>query len=332
MPAESNVYSIHNMNNFVNTSILFFGTPEFALPALAGLINAGWRVVGVVTQPDEPKGRKRVLTSPPVKILAAKYNIPVFQPKNLELGTWSLNIPIADIFVVAAYGKIIPKAILDLPRLGAINIHPSLLPRWRGPSPMQAAILHGDSETGITIMQMDEQMDHGPIVASSKFQVPNSKFSYPKLHDQLARLGAELLMGTLPRWIADEITPVPQDESQATYCKLLTKNSGRIDWGKPAEEIERMIRAFQPWPGTWTIWKTDAGDRRIRIEEADVVDVAPPAGGGAGMVWQNATYPLLIQTKRGSLAIKKLRMEGKSATDPASFLRGHPSLIGATII
>ena len=321
------------MKKNATASILFFGTPEFALPALAGLIDAGYRLIGVVTQPDEPKRRKRVLTPPPVKVLAQQHGIPVFQPEKLD-GDFKLHVANLkpDLFVVAAYGKIIPKKILDLPRYGALNIHPSLLPRWRGPSPIQTTILHGNRDTGVTIMQMDERMDHGPIIANYKLQITNYKITYPELHDRLSKLGAELLMGTLPRWIADEITPVPQDESQAIYCKLLAKNSGRIDWGKPAEEIERMIRAFQPWPGTWTIWKTDAGDRRIRIEEADVVDVAPPAGGGAGMVWQNATYPLLIQTKRGSLAIKKLRMEGKSATDPASFLRGHPSLIGATII
>jgi len=312
----------------VKPSILFFGTPEFALPALRGLIDAGWRVVGVVTQPDEPVGRKRVLTPPPIKVFALQNGIPVFQPEKLDAGQFIAEIPAADLFVVAAYGKIIPKTILDIPKLGALNIHPSLLPRWRGPSPIQTTILAGDSETGVAIMKIDAQMDHGPIVASSKFQVPSSHIAYPELHDQLAKLGAELLIETLPQWIAGAITPVPQDETHATYCKLLTKNSGKIDWGKPAEEIERMVRAFHPWPGTWTIWKTESGDRRIRIEDADAVDAAPPAYGASGLVWTNNAHPLLIQTGRGSFAIKKLGLEGKNILDAASFLRGHQAIIG----
>jgi len=317
-----------------NPSLLFFGTPEFALPALQALINAGYRMVGVVTRPDEPAGRKRMLTPPPVKILAQQRGIPVFQPEKLDARDFaSGKIPSADLFVVAAYGKIIPKAVLDLPRLDALNIHPSLLPRWRGPSPIQAAILAGDAETGVTIMQMDAQMDHGPIVAVRQSEMSNapiltSKITYPELHDTLAIVGAELLLETLPRWMAGEITPAPQDESQATYCKLLTRNDGRIDWTKPAEEIERMIRAFRPWPGAWTIWRSASGERRINMEDADAVAAAPPAG-KSGLVWQNPTHPLLIQTGLGSLVIKKMRLEGKNATDAASFLRGYPALIGA---
>ncbi|MFY9462661.1 MAG: methionyl-tRNA formyltransferase, partial [Candidatus Sungiibacteriota bacterium] len=258
------------------TRILFLGTPEFALPALQALIDAGYLIVGVVTQPDEPIGRKQVLTPPPVKVLAEQYDIPVFQPLRLDARDFADKIPRPDLFIVAAYGKIIPKAILDIPRFGVINIHPSLLPRWRGPSPIQAAILAGDAATGVTIMKIDEQMDHGALIANYKLQITNYKTTYLELHNQLAEAGAKLLIEILPRWVAGEIAPIAQDETHATYCKLLTKNSGRIDWGKPAEEIERMIRAYHPWPGTWTIWKTEVGDRRIRIEEADAVDAVPP--------------------------------------------------------
>lgn len=315
-----------------STSILFFGTPEFALPALRGLIDAGYSIAGVVTQPDMPVGRKHELTPPPVKRFAHRRGILVFQPEkldtNFKLQVSSLK---ADLFVVAAYGKMIPADLLAIPRLGAINIHPSLLPRWRGPSPIQTAILHGDKETGVTIMKMDAEMDHGPILANDKLHITNYKITYPELHDQLAELGAKLLMSTLPRWIAGALTPIAQDDSQATYCALLTKNSGKINWEKPAEEIERTIGAYHPWPGTWTIWKTDAKEWRVRIEDADVVPAAPPVSGGAGMVWQNEKYPLLVQSGYGSLVIKKLGMEGKSVTDAASFLRGHPSLIGSTL-
>lgn len=323
---------LHYMEKSVNPSILFFGTPAFALPALRGLIDAGYSIAGVVTQPDMPVGRKRLLTPPPVKVLAQQCGIPVFQPERLDARDFIAGkIPRADLFVVAAYGKIIPADILAIPRFGAINIHPSLLPRWRGPSPIQAAILAGDRETGITIMQMDAEMDHGPVLAQHKLQISNYKITYPELHDRLAKLGAKLLVSILPRWIAGEINPVVQNESQATYCKILTKADGRIDWEKPAEEIERMIRAYHPWPGTWTIWKTNTTEWRIRIEDADVVSDAPPEGGASGMVWHNEKYPLLIKSGYGSLAVKKLGIEGKSVTDAASFLRGYPSLISAVL-
>lgn len=322
------------MHRSGNTSILFFGTPEFALPALRALIDAGYSIVGVVTQPDKPVGRKRVLTSPPVKVLAERHGIPVYQPDHLDARDFAAGkIPRADLFVVAAYGKIIPKEILDLQKYGALNIHPSLLPRWRGPSPIQSAILAGDAKTGVTIMQMDEKMDHGPIVTQQ--EKPDDDFAtvtYPILHNHLAEAGAKLLIETIPKWLSGAITPIPQNETKTTYCKLLTRNDGRIDWTKSAEEIERMIRAFHPWPGTWTIWQSESGTRRIRIEDADAIESAPPIGGAPGLTWQNQNHPLLIQTSRGSLAIKKLGIEGGNIIDAASFLRGHPSLIGATLI
>ena len=222
-----------------------------------------------------------------------------------------------------------------------LQIHPEVLRAvadvgYETPSPIQAAILAGDIQTGVTIMQMDAEMDHGPILAWRELGMTNvknqmSKTAYPELHDKLARLGAELLIEILPRWIGGEIAPMPQDETQTTYCKLLTKNSGRINWERPAEEIERMIRAYHPWPGTWTIWETNVGEWRIRIENADVVDVVPPAGGTTGTVWQNEKHPLLIKSGHGSLAVKKLGLEGKSITDAPSFIRGHLSLIGTTL-
>ena len=319
-----------------NISILFFGTSEFAVPALEALAGSGYRIVGVVTNPDEPVGRKHVLTAPPVKLCAARHGIPILQPDKLDAAHFAREAPAADLYIIAAYGKIIPQAILDIPRYGALNIHPSLLPRWRGPSPIQHTILAGDAETGVTIIKIDAQMDHGPILARrelaiTKLQITNYKPEYPELHDQLAKLGVELLIETLPKWIAGEITPMTQDDSQATYCKLLTKEDGKIDWNKPAEEIERMIRAFRPWPGTWTIWRTSERDLRIRIEEADWIEDEMP-GASEGSVSKNETHPLLVQSGRGSLAIQKLQVEGGSVTDAASFLRGHPSFIGTQLL
>jgi len=328
---ETDAYNIHHMEKLVNTTILFFGTPEFALPALRALIDADWRVVGVVTQPDEPVGRKRVLTPPPIKVIAAQYGIPVFQPEKLDPETFVREIPAADLLIVAAYGEIIPRAILTIPQYGALNIHPSLLPRWRGPSPIQHTILAGDMGTGVTIIKIDAAMDHGPIVAQRHAAYSMRHIAYPELHDQLANLGAELLIEILPRWIAGAITPIPQDETKAIYCKLLTKDDGRIDWTKPAEEIERMIRAFQPWPGAWTIWHAPSRDLRMRIEEAEwITDETPNAA--QGLVWQNKTRPLLVQSGRGSLVIQKLQTEGGDVMDAASFLRGHPSFIGTKLV
>ncbi len=304
--------------------IIFWGTPEFSLPSLEGLIKNGYDVIAVVTNPDEARGRKQILTPTPIKITAEKYGIPAYQPKNLKSDfPREIQLLEADLYVVAAYGKIIPREILEIPKLGALNIHPSLLPRWRGPSPIQYTILHGDTETGVTIIKMDELMDHGPIVAvkllKSDFNLLKSDF--PTLHNELAKLGAELLMETLPKYLAGEITPTPQDESKATYSKILKREDGRIDWKKSAEEIERMIRAFNPWPGTWTTLPTDKNPR-IKIEEADIADGKSPIA-SPGFLFSSERYPLLVKTGRGSLAVKKLILEGKKEITDENFQRGY---------
>ena len=317
------------MNQPLANRIVFFGTPEFALPALEELIRSRYSVAAVITRPDERVGRKQILTPPPVKILASRYGIPVFQPESLNVERFADEIPEADLFVVAAYGKIIPKSILDMPRRGALNIHPSLLPRWRGPSPIQYAILAGDSDVGVTIMQMDEMMDHGPIVAQQQFAI--SKTTYPELHDALSKLGAELLMETLPGWIDGEITPIPQDDLQATYSKILAKDDGRVVWSKPTDEIERMVRAFNPWPGAWTLWPSESRILRVRIEAADIMD-EEPSEGAPGFVWTKKNNPILVKTGRGSIAIKKLGIEGKKILDVSQFLHGYPQIINSTFI
>lgn len=318
------------MTDHIKPSLLFFGTSDFAVPALESLIRNGHRIAGVITNPDERTGRKQTLTPPPVKICAQKYNIPVFQPERLEAERFKKEMPAADIFIVAAYGKIIPKKILNLPAYGTLNIHPSLLPRWRGPAPIQYAILHGDRKTGVTIMQIDELMDHGPIILQKETTSDPQKMSYRELHDELARLGAELLVSILSRWIAGRIVPVPQNDAQATYSHMITKNDGRIDWSKPAEEIERMTRAFNPWPGAWTLWPDESGIKRIRIETAETAS-NEPSPGAPGYVWSTGNE-VLVKTGKGSTTIRKLGIEGKRVTDAGSFLRGHQNIIGATLI
>lgn len=315
----------HLMDKEGKIRILFFGTSDFAVPALNALAKT-YSVAGVVTRPDERAGRKNVLTPPPVKTAAEELGVPVLQPERLV----AAGLPHADVFVVAAYGKIISKEVLALPRLGTLNIHPSLLPRWRGPSPIQYAILSGDTETGVTIMSMDAEVDHGPIIASVKHSMFDKRYTYPQLHDVLARAGAELLIAALPRWITGETASVPQDHSNATYSKILTRDSGRIDWTKSAEEIERMVRAFHPWPGTWTVWTRGTSPLRMRIESADWTPDIPPSA-MPGMIWQNEQHPLMAVAGTGSLIIRTLGIEGKTVTDADAFLRGHPKIIGSMV-
>src|SRR3989338_5002341 len=238
--------------------IVFFGTPAFAVTILQALIDAHMPPIAIVTAPDKPAGRGRRLSSPPVKELADKRHIPLLQPEKLkdEIFLETLRNYAADIFVIAAYGKILSQTLLDIPPKGVINVHPSLLPQHRGPSPIQSAILAGDNAMGVTLMLTDKEMDHGPILAQQELEFPISNFQFPKLHHELANLGGKMLVNTLPRWIAGEITPQEQEHKKATYTKLLSKEDGHFDWTKSAEEIDRMVRALNPWPGTWSYMKT----------------------------------------------------------------------------
>lgn len=282
------------MINAEKIKIVFLGTPEFAVKPLEALIKNGYGIVGVITAPDKPKGRKMVLAPPPIKILAGQRNIPAWQPINLIS---NLRFPVSkpDLFVVAAYGKILPKEILEIPKFGTLNIHPSLLPRWRGPSPIQSAILAGDEKTGVTIMLVNEKMDEGPILARQELKYSISNIQSLKLQDELSELGAKLLIETLPKWINGEIKPQQQDNSKATYSKIIKKENGLINWNEPAEIIERKIRAFTPWPGAYAF----INGKRIVITEAGL-------------------------NKNNALAIKRVKPEGKKEMSYEDYLRGNP--------
>ncbi|MFC1595175.1 methionyl-tRNA formyltransferase [Patescibacteria group bacterium] len=281
-----------------NPEIIFFGTPEFAVPTLKALINNGYKPIAVVTAPDKPVGRKQIITPPPVKILAEKHSIKIIQ---------NGEIPRADLGIIAAYGKIIPKSIIDSFPKGIINIHPSLLPKHRGASPIQTAILNNDSETGVTLMLTDEKMDHGPILAQSKIQVTNDKM-FTELHNELAKLGAELLIETLPKWLNKEIKPIEQNHSKATYTKILKKEDGKIDKNKSCDAILRQIKAYEKWPTSWTIFKTKNKDIRIKILKAK-------KGG-------EKNDELTIVVKDGFLIIEELQPEGKKPMTARDFLNG----------
>ena len=265
--------------------IIFMGTPEFSVTILDVLIDSDYEITAVITNPDAPVGRKQILTPSPVKVVAEKNKIPLIQLDEIR------NLDV-DLAIVAAYGKIIPKNILGIPRFETINIHPSLLPRYRGASPIQNAILNGDKKTGITIMKLDEEMDHGPILANGGLPIADSD-TYESLSQKLAKIGAELLIKIIPEYISGKIKPIEQKHAEATYTKIIKKEDGKIDWSKSAIEIERMTRAFYPWPAAWTIWN----GKILKILEAEV--------------------------RGGSLAIKKLQLEGGKILSIEEFINGH---------
>jgi methionyl-tRNA formyltransferase len=279
--------------------IVFLGTPEFGVKPLEALVNAGYQVIGVITAPDKPVGRKMVLTPPAVKSFVLKHeywNIKIFQPNNKAELLEIMKKLQPDLGVVAAFSMILPKEVIDIPKYGILNIHPSLLPRWRGASPIQAAILAGDEKTGVTIMLINEKMDTGDIIAISNLKSLISNFTYKELEEKLAELGAELLIETIPKWINNEIKPIEQDNSKATYCKKITKEDGLIDLEKELLEIiERKIRAFTPWPGAFIF----VNGKRLIITQAEL--------------------------KNNSLKIKRVKPEGKNEMDFSDYLKGNPN-------
>src|SRR5215212_8244917 len=256
------------------TKLVFMGSPNFALPSLQAL-NQQYEVVGVVTQPDRASGRGRALKAPPVKLLAQELGFPVIQPEKLrqpeameQLRAWN-----PDLIVVAAFGQILRKDVLDLPPFGCINVHASLLPRWRGAAPINAAILHGDEETGITIMKMDVGLDTGPILSQRSTPLTREDTAGSVI-EKLSRLGADLLIVTLPDYLTGKIEPVPQPEEGMTYAPMLKKEEGQLDFTRPAEELERSVRAFNPWPGAFM----DFNGTLLKIHRAHVAEAEAEAG------------------------------------------------------
>ena len=292
------------------------GSPDFALPTLRAL-DAHFDVIGVVTQPDRRAGRGRKLVPPPVKSLARELGIPVVQPARLhkspqamaQLRTWS-----PDVIVVAAFGQILKPEVLDLPPHGCVNVHASLLPRWRGAAPINAAILHGDAQTGITIMQMDPGLDTGPILTQRAIPIGEADTA-GTLFVKLADLGAELLVETLPRYLNGEITPQPQDDSQATYAPMLKKADGELDFSRPAAELARKVRAFHPWPGTYLRWSGGT----LKIHAAHPAEGTESPGAGVRIIHDG--FPA-VGTSQGILVLDTVQPPGKRPMPGDAFLRG----------
>ncbi len=303
--------------------LIYLGSPAFAVPPLEMLVAAGFVPVGVITQPDRPAGRKRVLTPPPVKEAALRLGVPVLQPETLRdpatVGQIAALQP--DVGVVVAYGEILRKAVLDIPPLGYLNIHPSLLPRHRGPAPVNGAILAGDTDTGVTIMQLDRGMDSGPILAQAAVPLPHDARA-GALTETLIQQGARMLIDMLPRYAAGQVELYAQDHSQATFTGLLKKEDGRIDWSRPASEIERQIRAYDPWPGSFTTWQ----GHHLKVLEA-VPQADTPAQRAPGTI-QPAAGELLVATGAGVLQLCTVQPAGKRPMSGSAWLMGQQDAPG----
>ncbi len=308
--------------------LLFMGTPEFAVTQLEHLILNQYQVVAVYTPPDKPAGRDRSPIFSPVKKAALTRKLPVVQPVSLKSAEAVAQLAEfhPDIIVVAAFGQILPPSVLGIPRYGCLNIHPSLLPRFRGASPVAAAILAGDEFTGVSIMLMDSGLDTGPILARATVSI-SPLDTTGTLMGKLSLVGARLLQEVLVRWTGGEITPQPQNEAEATYSAPLTKEMGEIDWQLPAVDIWRRVRAFQPWPGGYTGWH----GKRLEIIEAVPLAGKEALAAGRVVALDKEGAAFGVHTGAGVLGVLKVKLEGKRAMTAAEFVRGQRQLIGAIL-
>jgi methionyl-tRNA formyltransferase len=301
------------------------GTPDFALQTLQGLIDTGCNMVGVYTQPDRPKGRGKQLAAPPVKELALQYEIPVYQPLKLRQpeAVAELAALAPDLIVVVAYGQILPKSVLDIPTHGCINVHASLLPRYRGAAPINKAIVDGETETGITTMYMDVGLDTGDMLVKKTLAIGPQETA-GELHDRLATLGRETMEDTLKQLCAGTLQREVQDDAQSTYAAMMKKEDGRIDWSRSATDIHNQIRGLDPWPGAHTT---------LNGEMLKLAGTSPEAtdGGSPGQVVAADQDGVRIACGRGTLLVKELQLAGRKRLAAADFLRGCPLQAGTVI-
>jgi len=309
--------------------LVFMGTPDFAVPSLEKLAER-YEIAAVVTRPDRPSGRKRRLTAPPVKEAALAHHLPLWQPPTLRApeAVARLRALAPDLVVVVAFGQILRPDVLGIPPHGCLNVHGSLLPRYRGPAPVAAAILAGETGSGVTLMRLDAGLDTGPILAQAACPIlPDDTAA--SLGARLSRLGADLLIEALPRWLAGEITPRPQDEAQATYCRLMSKADGRLNWDNPAAYLARQVRACLPWPAAFTNWQGQPlkvlraaalSDWQGQGEPGRVVTLDDGTGGGAGVI-----------TGEGVLRLEEVQLAGKQPASIEAFLRGRRGFVGSVL-
>lgn len=299
------------------------GTPEFAIPSLRALIEGPDDVVAVITQPDRAKGRHGVLSPPPVKVLAQQHNISVYQPEKVKDKDFlpQLKALNPDVIVVVAYGQILSREILDIPPRRCINVHASLLPKYRGSAPINWALINGEKVTGVTSMIVSAALDSGPILLKKEVAISGDD-DVKTLHDKLSTAGGELLSETMNGIRKGVLTPVPQNESEATYFPMLEKSDGLIDWHKKAEEIRNRIRGLNPWPGTYTYLRNEHSEEKnmLKIFKAEVIGGPPDL---PGTILDISDKGIVIATAEGYLSIKELQLEGKRRMSVAEFIRGH---------
>lgn len=321
--------------------IVFMGTPDFSVPALKALVEAGHQVIAVVTQPDKPKGRGKEVQMTPVKIQAMEYGITVYQPAKVREASFVevLKGLEADVYVVIAFGQILPKAVLELPKYGCINIHASLLPKYRGAAPIQWCVIDGERETGITTMMMDVGLDTGDMLEKAVIPI-EEKETGGSLHDKLSMAGGDLILSTLKKLEEGTLVRTPQTDEGTCYAKMLTKSLGDIDWNQGAVSIERLIRGLNPWPSAYTMWN----GKTIKIWAADVIagreaadflsesGVPAETGTAPGTVVCSDKRGLVVCTGGGLLSIRELQMEGKKRMDTPAFLRGYPIPAGDVFV
>ena len=321
--------------------IVFMGTPDFSVPALKALVEAGHQVIAVVTQPDKPKGRGKEVQMTPVKIQAMEYGIPVYQPAKVREASFVevLKGLEADVYVVIAFGQILPKAVLELPKYGCINIHASLLPKYSGAAPIQWCVIDGERETGITTMMMDVGLDTGDMLEKAVIPI-EEKETGGSLHDKLSMAGGDLILSTLKKLEEGTLVRKPQTDEGTCYAKMLTKSLGDIDWNQGAVSIERLIRGLNPWPSAYTMWN----GKTIKIWAADVIagreaadflsesGVPAETGTAPGTVVCSDKRGLVVCTGGGLLSIRELQMEGKKRMDTPAFLRGYPIPAGDVFV
>lgn len=307
------------------SKIIFVGTPQFAVPSLKALLaDTRFEVKAVITQPDMPAGRSMELTPPPVKIIANNYGLRLFQPQKISQIIDEIRALEPDLLVVVAYAQIIPESILSIPHKGCINIHGSLLPKYRGASVLQAPLIHGDAVTGITIMLMDKTLDTGPILRQAEYSIKPTETA-DSLAVALSELGARTLPDTLDNYLGGSITPHPQDNSLATYVGRLEKKDGIIDWSLSALEIERFTRAMSSWPSAWTWIK----GKQLKILEVDphIVEINSQKAGKTFLY----NSSLAVQTGNNSLLVRRLQLEGKKPMTSQEFIRGYKDFIGSVL-
>jgi methionyl-tRNA formyltransferase len=309
--------------------VVFMGTPAVAVPVLSAILDAGHEVVGVYTQPDRPAGRERPLRPPEAKVFAVERGISVFQPASLrkdEKSRRALEALAPDVIVVAAYGLFLPADLLDLPNLGALNVHPSLLPRYRGPSPVASAILAGEADTGVTIIRLDEGMDSGPVVAQRETAIGADETA-GDLTVRLFDMGAALLVENLPSWEAGDIQAIAQDHSQATVTARLARKDGEMEWRRPAVELSRQVRAYDLWPGTSTRWR----GKLLKVLAASVSEHEVAARTSPGAVVALPDGRVGIGTGAGILEVARVQIEGRRAVTGREFVAGYRDFVGSVV-